>query len=208
MRSFIIRGDKKNQEDYIQRIIEDNNVHPHLVIRFEPPFSIKNANELKSMLSFSLGRGEQRVVVIPSRMSLEAQNALLKLIEELEENTFLLISDAGEGDLLPTVLSRVSEVRLVQTYVCDDDLQSRVLKLFEGLGNINMLLQTSLFLSEYKGDALGEVMVILRDIIKKDRNSHAIWVLDAILNNTDLYYKNNVNKRFFWDNVFLSSIAK
>ena len=67
-----------------------------------------------AMLS-SLGRlGRVFVIESADLMTVQAQNALLKLLEEPPPGVTLLLTAAQPGALLPTVLSRVSLFRLEQ----------------------------------------------------------------------------------------------
>ena len=55
-----------------------------------------------------------RVIVIDSaeRMSIEAQNALLKLLEEPPEGTIIVLTTENTQSLLPTIISRVQRVAI------------------------------------------------------------------------------------------------
>lgn len=63
----------------------------------------------------SEGSSISRIVVIRDAhlMSHEAQNALLKTLEEPPQNTVLILTAAGPDALLPTVLSRVRSMKVV-----------------------------------------------------------------------------------------------
>lgn len=50
-------------------------------------------------------------LVLAQNITLEAQNALLKVLEEPKEGTYIFISLANIGALVPTLLSRVQVVR-------------------------------------------------------------------------------------------------
>lgn len=89
-----------------------------------PVDEIRMVNELVGQHTFVGGR---RVVIIQraEKMTTQAQNALLKTLEEPMEGTvFLLISDAPEL-LLPTIVSRCRALKL---HPWPDDVILRVLK--------------------------------------------------------------------------------
>lgn len=206
MTSYFIKGSVEAQEKFIQEIVVKNNIPSYLNISYSLPFSIKDAHSIKTHLSIALGKSEKRLIVIPSEMSLEAQNALLKIIEELDESTFLIIREVGLGELLPTILSRVSEVRLENSHE-DDAAVEKYISDFLSCPEPIEALRIAHFLSEYKGDGPAEVMKVLRNILKENVHDQRVHFLSGkILEEVHLYYKNNLHKRFFWDRIFLSSL--
>ncbi len=79
--------------------------------------SIEQAREIVALLKLkTTGTGViRRVVVIEHAhtMTLEAQNALLKAIEEPPADTVMILTVADETKLLPTVRSRVQAIKLI-----------------------------------------------------------------------------------------------
>ncbi|WP_419192420.1 hypothetical protein [Engelhardtia mirabilis] len=67
-----------------------------------------------SFLKLRPAEGANRVVLVreAERLNLPAQNALLKTLEEPSAGTFLLLEASRPDSLLPTIRSRVLEVRL------------------------------------------------------------------------------------------------
>lgn len=64
----------------------------------------------------AIGSHESRRVVViedAGRMSVEAQNALLKLLEEPPPGSILILTAASENSVLPTILSRTQSVNVV-----------------------------------------------------------------------------------------------
>jgi DNA polymerase III delta prime subunit len=80
----------------------------------ENSLGIAKIRETIKSLEFTDLRFSQRVCIFEDahKITHEAQNALLKLLEEPPANTLLLLETANKDSLLPTVLSR-----LVQVYV-------------------------------------------------------------------------------------------
>jgi DNA polymerase-3 subunit delta' len=78
---------------------------------------IEAIRELRSVTSLkTLGMGAvRRVIVIANahKMTIEAQNALLKTLEEPPEDTVLILTAIPDEGLLPTILSRLTHVRVV-----------------------------------------------------------------------------------------------
>jgi len=209
MTSFYLRGTKENQEEYIERSIQKHQVPPYLVMRFEAPFSIKNAHELGTFLSMATGASEKRAVIIPSDMSIEAQNALLKKIEELDDNTLLFITEHKGTEVLPTVVSRLFEVRLEDdSDLLDEEIVQKISDIIQGENDISSIMQHTKFLSEYKDDVVKEVLGALRSVLLREQNEFATRAIEKIMLNLELYTNNNIHKRVFWDNVFLQSLRR
>jgi DNA polymerase III subunit delta' len=72
--------------------------------------------QIRSLMgSLGLGAksgGERRLVVINSRLGVQAQNALLKVLEEPPKGIFFLILASEEDDYLPTIQSRCQVIKL------------------------------------------------------------------------------------------------
>lgn len=207
MTSFYLRGEKKNQEEYIVHFIQEHEIPPYLIMRFEAPFSIKNAHDLGAFLAMAIGKSEQKMIIIPSDMSIEAQNALLKKIEELDENTFLFVTESGGQEVLPTVLSRLFEIRLEDAHSdADEEVMKRIGDILHSKNDVISIMQNTKFFSEYKDDSVREVIGVLRTVVLDEQNAYAVRVLEKIMVNLELYLNNNIHKRVFWDTVFLQSL--
>jgi DNA polymerase-3 subunit delta' len=75
--------------------------------------SVFQIRELRLALSKSLATGKRRTVIISEadRMNGQAQNALLKTLEEPHANTIIILTSSNPHRLYPTILSRCQEVR-------------------------------------------------------------------------------------------------
>lgn len=92
--------------------------HPDLLMPSvrEKDRSIK-VDDLRAViqaLSYHAAEGGRRVVLLENaqRMTVQAQNALLKSLEEPDGETTFLLTASGETELLPTVRSRCRVVRV------------------------------------------------------------------------------------------------
>ncbi len=74
---------------------------------------IGQIRELRLSLSRSLAGAKRRVVILSEahKMNEQAQNAFLKTLEEPHSDTLLILTSSNANALLPTVRSRVQEVR-------------------------------------------------------------------------------------------------
>ena len=78
-----------------------------------PVDDIREMIRLCSQYSFE---GGNRVVIIrdAENMTFQAQNSLLKILEEPPQSTFFILTSAHSDQLLPTVISRCRPVKLIQ----------------------------------------------------------------------------------------------
>lgn len=75
---------------------------------------VEQAKKIRGHLSFKPFQAKGRGVVLEdaSSLTVEAQNALLKTLEELTEDALFIMGTSNEHNFLPTVLSRCEVVRL------------------------------------------------------------------------------------------------
>jgi DNA polymerase III delta prime subunit len=92
-----------------------NNNNPDLLtIDQETGFGIDVIRSLKKFLSKKPFCHESKIIVIQNSHNLatEAQNALLKILEEPGDNNYLIITTSKISALLPTIISRCQTIKL------------------------------------------------------------------------------------------------
>lgn len=97
----------------------DNPVtHPDILV-IDPAFSetgesisIKEIRNAKSFLSLSAYEGPYKFVIIndADKMTIESQNAFLKILEEANPFSMIILITAHSSTLLPTIYSRCQEI--------------------------------------------------------------------------------------------------
>lgn len=93
-------------------------VHPDLIELAPPPgretIGIDRVREVIRQGQFTPTQGKRKVCVIAraEALTIEASNALLKVLEEPPRNLVFLLLAAHTGDILPTILSRSRVVRI------------------------------------------------------------------------------------------------
>jgi DNA polymerase III gamma/tau subunit len=112
MRAYILEGNPEDQASFIKDIREKNNVAAYNIHSFDTTLKIAEAREIKSVISGTIIGGGARIIVIYKNATIEAQNALLKTIEELPDDSFIFFLESQ--DLLPTIFSRCTVVNLGQ----------------------------------------------------------------------------------------------
>lgn len=93
--------------------------HPYLLKIFpeKNSISIESIREIEKFIKLKVSDKSQinRVILIEDagKMGREAQNALLKMLEEPPKNTMFLLTVSSKSELLPTIKSRVSEISIL-----------------------------------------------------------------------------------------------
>lgn len=141
--------------------------HPDLVL--VPPdgtqIKIDQIRDLKEYLSVK-GTGKYRVVIIDQagKMNLQAQNALLKILEEPPEGTVFILIANNKGELLPTILSRcqVLEFKPLRENEIKEILGKLNVKVSPALEEM-LLSEGSLSLLSLSGEEIGGLLERLSD---------------------------------------------
>lgn len=106
------------------------------IIRPDPSISIGRIRDLKSKLRLRPPRGVAKIAAIlqAESLTLPAQHAILKTLEEPTPNTFLFLETQNPYSLLPTIRSRCQLVRISPTPVKKaDSAKSQAESLFKSL---------------------------------------------------------------------------
>jgi len=105
----------------------DAGMHPDMIRlgleENKKSISISQIREMGGLISARPNEASHRMVLIQDAdlMNVQAQNALLKVLEEPPENTFFILTAVRTAPLLPTILSRC---RLLKFFaLCPDQIQ-------------------------------------------------------------------------------------
>lgn len=98
-----------------------------LTIAAEPSISIQKIKTLTKFLSQKPYQNDQKIVFIPQadQLTLPAQNALLKTLEEPPAHSLIILVSPHQNQLLPTIISRCEIHRLIP----DSSLDSQFITL-------------------------------------------------------------------------------
>jgi DNA polymerase III delta prime subunit len=129
MNNLIILGQHEASRKFIEEFIHDNNFAQYDVHLFNEKIKIEHARVIKKTLSFRQPR--KLLFVFFDEVTLEAQNALLKSIEEHADNIYFAFCAEKEDSLLPTIVSRCLVKNLASEGVKDAGLLIITKDLFE-----------------------------------------------------------------------------
>lgn len=112
---FIFPAPTKIKENERNRIFTSMVTNPYLreEIWANPSISIERIREIRRSSSYKSFEGKGRVIIIVNAegMTLEASNALLKILEEPPPKMYLLLISSQPNLLLPTITSRCQLVK-------------------------------------------------------------------------------------------------
>lgn len=85
--------------------------NPDVAVREYGLLSVEEARQVSELAAGASFSGDSKVIIVcASRVYHEAQNALLKILEEPPEGTYIFLVIPSIGGLLPTLLSRVQVI--------------------------------------------------------------------------------------------------
>lgn len=224
METFLIAGtNSKQQEEEIEKLLGPFHIDPvdRTRTKAETAIGIEVIRDLKQQINLKPFKSNVKAVIIENAQTLtiEAQNALLKTLEEPPANTIIILLVTGSPDLLlPTILSRCEIIQLATNN--STQLTKKELEVISQ--QLEIISQGS----------LGERLRLAQDV-SKDKETTLSWLADMIIvtrqqllakvnHSNDTYYRSdinilkslqrthtfltttNVNPRFTIENLFLS----
>lgn len=175
MTSYIILAkDKQTREMYALKKIHVDPLDSTF-IEAKEAIGIEEIRNLQKKIFFKPLKGKNKVTVIKDahNLTIEAQNALLKLLEEPPANTYIMLTAESKNNLLPTILSRCTIITLNETITFSDKEKSHY---------VNQL-------KELLSYGIAEKLK-LAETIGKDKETALIWLEKMILATRDLMLKN------------------
>jgi DNA polymerase III delta prime subunit len=169
--AFVIEGDTLQTRpilfDFLKKEFGMDTGHNDLVLLDRGDFGIENVQEIVDVNSRKPTAGIYKVIVVGLHsISHQAQNAILKTLEEPRPGTFIFILTNTSAIFLPTILSRVQVVRSTGAEIVNSSSTSKK----ETLDNSRQskkdikrteILNAQLFLQKPQSARLAQVKEIL-----------------------------------------------
>lgn len=178
MQTFIISS--KNLEKALERaqgIIKENKIDKFDIELLEPEqaLGIEEVRSLQKKIFLKPLRGEKKAIIInlTNGATIEAQNSMLKLLEEPPASTLIFLLTNNAYSFLPTILSRVKTIEIKDEENQIDD------------GGLEKILNL-----EGAGDRL-----YLAQVVSKEKQDAIIWLEKAILASREKMLENVEDKR-------------
>jgi DNA polymerase III delta prime subunit len=194
MQSFLIVAKDKNETaSYTLNLLRKREVDlldiNHRV--YEKAMGIEDVRDIQGQILLKPFRGKTKAVIINAYGSItpEAQNALLKILEEPPANTIIVITTEKKELILPTIISRCKVIVLQEKEIklTQDDLSK-----FEEVLNILLNGKT------------GNKLRIAQDIVK-DRGDAALWLEKMAIFVKNKLEQDNKNLKYL---IFLKELQK
>ena len=124
---------------------------------------IDQIRELKKIATMKLYKGKSRIFIISEadRMTIEASNSLLKLLEEPPEYLILILTTSRLDKLLPTITSRCQVVKF--SPLSEESIQKNLLKNNIELQQANVISRLSMGNFQKAQQLLGDDHQFLRE---------------------------------------------
>ncbi len=202
MASTLLVGNSQSVHGFIEEYSTIHNILPYEIERFEEILPIASAREIKKKLAFSAPG--KRLFIFSSGMTIEAQNALLKCVEESSENIHFIFCCEREDSVLPTIASRSKVIKLRELVVSEDEMVSIVARVASSKTVSYSDIESIAVLCEKD---FGKIIVALRQIILDDSMSfekrlRAITFCKKLLQMNSLLKVSNISVLVLLESAF------
>ncbi len=201
MPSHILVGNESDSDIYIKKYKEENSIADEDTTIYMEKILIEHARGLIKSLSFKSSRS--KLYIIKNELTIEAQNALLKNIEELESYNTLIFCTSSIDSLLPTVRSRCFIVRFNNASGSNDKIYRFIEEYLNGKVGLYELIDR---INEEKNEqTIFAVQSCLRQLFLNPDIMEKRKVYDfskKILRLSSLIEKNNINFQVALEKVF------
>jgi len=142
MTSFIVVAkDKIKRDEYIKNFCRKQNidVFDKTILTLETSvkqntqsIGIEDIKQMQKKIFLKPIKSEQKAIIIDEAelLTIEAQNALLKILEEPPAHTLLILSTSTKETLLPTILSRCQIIQLEEEQPALSEKEKAELEIF------------------------------------------------------------------------------
>lgn len=216
MQSFlIIARDKDKASAHISNFLKEEEIHSLDVNlqTFEKAMGIQDVRSIQKSILLKPFRGKTKAVVIRiyENITTEAQNAMLKILEEPPANTLIIVSIAKKEFLLPTILSRckIIDLQEKETLTANADVEKfdNVLNAILN-DNATTKLKIAQDIAKDTEDAsiwLEKMIIFVRSKLAENySNSKYLELLRKLQQTYGNIKATNVSKRVALENLFLS----
>jgi len=217
MTSYIIIAKKpETREKYALDITKKHHIDPFDItfIQTEGTIGIEEVRNLQKNVMFTPIKSSSKAAIIKNahKVSVEAQNALLKLLEEPPLHTYIILTAETGNNFLPTILSRCTIINITQEQTFSEDEKAKWIKQLHAI--FQFTIAEKLILAETVGKdketalswleqltlAAHEKMLTVNS--EKDKQTYCLFIT-KLQRMYSIIKSTNVNPRFAMENLFL-----
>lgn len=178
---------------------------------------IEDIKRLQKKLFLKPFKGDTKAVILKEAhlLTTEAQNALLKVLEEPPLNTTIILTSESAHSLLPTIRSRCTISDLgYETIAITDDEKKELGDILGGIAEwkVGKALKQAEILAKNKDDAilwLEKMILVTREqmlqqvLVERAETSYHLYLLKTLQNTHRIIKSTNVNLRLALENLLL-----
>lgn len=200
MHAFLIIGaNHDTRKEYIEKRLAELSIHPadQIIIYQEGSIGIAEIRALQKSLTLKpiAGRIKSAIIWDAAQLTIAAQHALLKTLEEPPANTTLFVASPTEEILLPTIISRCKIVRLQKKQESIGETEKKQFYAFWKQMFESSPVERLFVLPEF-GKSRGEYL----EFLQSQLNFLHEWLIESVNNNSK--EKDNVSP------ILINSIIK
>ena len=213
MQTFlIITNESARWKSYINAVCEKEGVEEldRSFLEFEGTIGIEEVRNIQKTIFLKPLRGNKKTIIIANvhTATIEAQNAMLKFLEEPPQNTFVFLTAATANLLLPTVLSRCQIIKLTEQ---DSYSTEKLTELKDTFNELNtwsvekkLLLAQNLAIDKQKAIIwISDMIFMARSVMLENLSESNIFTIEQLQNAYQQLTTTNINTRFLLENTLL-----
>lgn len=201
---LLITEKKRSADKYLkEKLLAKND----LFFEITPEGKKYAISEVKQVLGeIKIYNPKKRVFYFPSfdASSLEAQNAMLKILEEPPQGVLFVLTSNSVSRLLPTIVSRTKVIKIENASALKPDAKiSAALKAFLDNGQLSKL-DFAAFQAKTLEEALevsDQICLFFKHLLKSDKNSPK--VIREVLRLRGLIENNNITPQMTIDHMLI-----
>lgn len=211
---LLISQDKKIANEYIDKLCvsEKIDIWDKDVIRLEKAAGIEEVRILQKKIILKPNKSQTKAIIVKADfgITIDAQNALLKILEEPPSHTIIIIRVDQKDQILPTILSRCKIIRFRQNTKISDEEKSRFSEILNsllenGVGDKLKIAQDASRDKDNAANFLEKLILVAREnLLDNPQDQRHIDLLKALQKTYSVIKTTNVNKRIALENLFLS----
>lgn len=204
---LLISRNQKKTDDFIERFIKENDINSSWIFTIRPvtrELSIDQIRTLKRELAISTNKKRLIIIYGLDISGAEVQNALLKTLEEKQENNQFIFIVSHGFSVLPTIQSRSKTIVLNKTEVVVSESTRELMNRVKVENEYEFLLHPIVSAAS-REDALAFLDEILEYSRKQllEMPEAAVKTIKKILRLRELIINNNINVQLAVDNLLI-----
>lgn len=211
---ILLTDDKKESDKFIANIVKQYQIRPTAVFSYykeKTAITINQIRELTNLFSRVETQGQKLIVINDFHTAkAEAQNALLKTLEEKAPQAQFILIVSNQKSILPTILSRSRIIRLKKTQKNVEEFNEfdELAKALADLSDIEKNPQKAINYCDKLLFYFRKKLLVANK--EKNGKSKAPEILKEIIRVRNFVDKNNLNPQLAADHlvIFIKSIMK